>query len=334
MNYSVIRHMITEHDFYALTPKYPKQCDEGMETFYEYYESKLLKTMQSAKLKKVDISSDSDMMKTVIKMTEDKKSFEEGAKKITKEWFDALMNAVVTPPNAHLIIVHAEFSEEPLIAFLKINHVKRMDPYYDEGVGSYRIVERTGLPSKSKIVPEALIFYPDKKELFIMEQKFKMQDDKKKRFYLNDYLLFAPEVMSSDYDAMKTVIQTAYAINDELEMIDEDLIPLIKKEILLKRGKKDGLMPVDILTGLFEGNEQALATMKIAIEKAGLNDINPITNYSGIGNLDTCKIKTNDDRVITVDLDDYLEGRNIITENDGGGITSIQLRNIQSITIQ
>ena len=47
-----------------------------------------------------------------------------------------------------------------------------------------------------------------------------------------------------------------------------------------------------------------------------------------------CKLVLDDDRIIELNVEDYLEGVDIVKETDEGGMTRIILKNIKDIVVK
>ncbi len=84
------------------------------------------------------------------------------------------------------------------------------------------------------------------------------------------------------------------------------------------------------------GNDyNATEEVELIMRDLGIEEDDEIVNVPvSLDRMSRCKLVLDDDRIIELNVEDYLEGVDIVKEMDEGGMTRIILKNIKDIVVK
>lgn len=75
--------------------------------------------------------------------------------------------------------------------------------------------------------------------------------------------------------------------------------------------------------------------VELIMRDLGIEEDDEIVNVPvSLDRMSRCKLVLDDDRIIELNVEDYLEGVDIVKEMDEGGMTRIILKNIKDIVVK
>lgn len=79
----------------------------------------------------------------------------------------------------------------------------------------------------------------------------------------------------------------------------------------------------------------ATEEVELIMRDLGIEEDDEIVNVPvSLDRMSRCKLVLDDDRIIELNVEDYLEGVDIVKEMDEGGMTRIILKNIKDIVVK
>lgn len=293
----------------------------------EYYDTKIEKCLESDQIKELIIPDNHFLLasaKGMVANIIDDKWFIGESEDIADEWFE-LCKYADEMPNSDLLFVECKIDGVKHVLILKLNY--KYQPIHIAEDEIHKIVTRQVTPSQGSPVEEAIIIDIENNKLSIIEKKFKF--DGKAMFYLNEqYVKGEPKF--TDKQKLKYLVKVCKKIDNDYNVIDGDVLAPLHKTILL-----EGL-PLDIhktISTVFENDQIATNEAKEILNDLGIKDGEVIENIKSLDKMCRCKLKLNNERIVELDLDDYLEGVDFSTEHDENGCTQIIIKNIEEVVL-
>ena len=185
----------------------------------------------------------------------------------------------------------------------------------NDGVRSIKFVNRQILPNKTTAVEEAIIIDIENNSLSIIEKRFMI--DGKPGYYLNDqYIKGEPKL--SDKQKMSIVNKVVKKVDSEYAVFEGDPLPVVKKELAQLVMEHRPIKPMELAKKVVESDYNATQEVETIMRDLGIEEDDEIVNVPvSIDRMSRCKLVLDDDRVIELSVDDYLEGVDISREMDG-----------------
>ena len=201
-----------------------------------------------------------------------------------------------------------------------------------DGVRSIKFVNRQILPNKTTAVEEAIIIDIENNSLSIIEKRFMI--DGKPGYYLNDqYIKGEPKL--SDKQKMSIVNKVVKKVDSEYAVFEGDPLPVVKKELAQLVMEHRPIKPMELAKKVVESDYNATQEVETIMRDLGIEEDDEIVNVPvSIDRMSRCKLVLDDDRVIELSVDDYLEGVDISREMDERGLTRIILKNIKDVVVK
>ena len=202
----------------------------------------------------------------------------------------------------------------------------------NDGVRSIKFVNRQILPNKTTAVEEAIIIDIENNSLSIIEKRFMI--DGKPGYYLNDqYIKGEPKL--SDKQKMSIVNKVVKKVDSEYAVFEGDPLPVVKKELAQLVMEHRPIKPMELAKKVVESDYNATQEVETIMRDLGIEEDDEIVNVPvSIDRMSRCKLVLDDDRVIELSVDDYLEGVDISQEMDERGLTRIILKNIKDVVVK
>ena len=237
----------------------------------------------------------------------DDEQFIAESKKIAQDLF-AVSKYVEEMPNSNLMFVECKVDGEKMILIMKLNYKVTPISIVEEVDGKrfIKFVNRQSLPPKTSAVEEAIIINVDKNTVSLIEKRF--QIDGKPGYYLNEqYIKGEPKL--TDKQKMSIVNKVVKKVDSEYNVFEGDPTAMVKKEMI------DLVMEHLPLKPMEEDDE--IVNVPLSLDR-----------------MSRCKLVLDDDRIIELNVEDYLNHENITTETDMSGYSTITLNNIKDIKIK
>lgn len=330
INNILIHKLDTEHGRMISTDCFVNLTDDST----EYYDKKLEKCLSSSKIKSLVVGSQHHLIAAARKMIETGKDYIRESARIAQELFD-ICCTIEEMPVSDLMFVDCKVDGCRHMVIMKINYKTVPVSVMDEpenGRPRIRVISQQMLPGAGAAVDEAIIINLDTGELSLIEKRFVI--DGKRGCYLNEvYIKGEPQL--SDKEKVNLLNKVAKTVDREFNVVEGDVIPYVRKEIIETMMNHEPVKPLAILKKVFKGDYNACEEAEMILNDLGITEDAVIDNIPGnVDKLNRCKIVLDGDRVIEMNIDDYLERVNMKEETDNGGMTRIVLSDIRDITVK
>ncbi len=295
----------------------------------EYYDKKIEKCLENSGIKQLIIGSEHHLLQSGRKMIENDDNFKEESIKITQDLFD-LCTKIEEMPNANLMFVECKVDGKKYILIIKLNYKTMPMSLIEEnnGVRSIRFVNQQILPNKTTAVEEAIIINIEDGILSIIEKRFMI--DGKPGYYLNEqYIKGEPKL--TDKQKMSIVNKVVKKVDSEYGVIEGDPLPVVKRELAELVMEHRPVKPMELAKKVMGNDYNATEEVETIMKDLGIEEDDvPVS----LDRMSRCKLVLDDDRVIELSVEDYLEGVDISREMDERGMTRIILKNIKDIVVK
>ena len=303
------------------------------ETSIDYYRKKVEKALNSPSLKELTVGSLHEMMLRSEKMIESQEEFIKQAHEMTDKLF-ALGSVIEEMPNSNLMFVECKVDGEKMILIMKLNYKVTPISIVEEVDGKrfIKFVNRQSLPPKTSAVEEAIIINVDKNTVSLIEKRF--QIDGKPGYYLNEqYIKGEPKL--TDKQKMSIVNKVVKKVDSEYNVFEGDPTAMVKKEMIDLVMEHLPLKPMEIAKKVMGDDYNAQEEVETIMRDLGIEEDDEIVNVPlSLDRMSRCKLVLDDDRIIELNVEDYLNHENITTETDMSGYSTITLNNIKDIKIK
>lgn len=302
-------------------------------TTTEYYDKKIEKCLTNTSIKELIVGSEHHLLKLAKEMTEDDETFIINSKLISQEIFD-VARRVEEMPNSNLLFIECKVDGEKMMLIIKINYKLMPISVIEEieGKQNIRFSMQQCLPAKTAAVEEAIILNLDKNTISLIEKRFII--DGKPGYYLNDqYIKGEPKL--TDKQKMSIVNKVVKKVDSEYHVFDGEPTAAVKKEMIELVMDHKPIRPMEVAKKVVANDYNASEEVEVIMKDLGIEEDDEIVNIPiSLERMSRCKLILDDDRTIELNVEDYLNQENIVTETDEAGLTTITLNNIKEIKIK
>lgn len=299
----------------------------------EYYDKKIEKCLENTGIKELVVGSQHHLLQAARDMLESDETFKEESIKITQDLFN-LCTKIEEMPNANLMFVELKVDGKKYILIIKLNYKTMPMSLIEEvdGKQSIRFVNQQILPNKTTAVEEAIIINVEDSILSIIEKRFMI--DGKPGYYLNEqYIKGEPKL--TDKQKMSIVNKVVKKVDSQYNVIDGDPLPVVKKELVDLVMEHRPVKPLELAKKVMGDDYNASEEVETIMKDLGIEEDDEIVNVPiSLDRMSRCKLVLDDDRIIELNVEDYLDGIDIEKEIDENGKTKIILKNIQDIVVK
>ncbi len=299
----------------------------------EYYDKKIEKCLENTGIKELVVGSQHHLLQAARNMLESDETFKEESIKITQDLFN-LCTKIEEMPNANLMFVELKVDGKKYILVIKLNYKTMPMSLIEEvdGKQSIRFVNQQILPNKTTAVEEAIIISVEDSILSIIEKRFMI--DGKPGYYLNEqYIKGEPKL--TDKQKMSIVNKVVKKVDSQYNVIDGDPLPVVKKELVDLVMEHRPVKPLELAKKVMGDDYNASEEVETIMKDLGIEEDDEIVNVPiSLDRMSRCKLVLDDDRIIELNVEDYLDGIDIEKEIDENGKTKIILKNIQDIVVK
>lgn len=299
----------------------------------EYYDKKIEKCLENTGIKELVVGSQHHLLQAARNMLESDETFKEESIKITQDLFN-LCTKIEEMPNANLMFVELKVDGKKYILIIKLNYKTMPMSLIEEvdGKQSIRFVNQQILPNKTTAVEEAIIINVEDSILSIIEKRFMI--DGKPGYYLNEqYIKGEPKL--TDKQKMSIVNKVVKKVDSQYNVIDGDPLPVVKKELVDLVMEHRPVKPLELAKKVMGDDYNASEEVETIMKDLGIEEDDEIVNVPiSLDRMSRCKLVLDDDRIIELNVEDYLDGIDIEKEIDENGKTKIILKNIQDIVVK
>lgn len=302
-------------------------------TTTKYYDKKIEKCLTNTSIKELIVGSEHHLLKLAKEMTEDDETFIINSKLISQEIFD-VARRVEEMPNSNLLFIECKVDGEKMMLIIKINYKLMPISVIEEieGKQNIRFSMQQCLPAKTAAVEEAIILNLDKNTISLIEKRFMI--DGKPGYYLNDqYIKGEPKL--TDKQKMSIVNKVVKKVDSEYHVFDGEPTAAVKKEMIELIMDHKPIRPMEVAKKVVANDYNASEEVEVIMKDLGIEVDDEIVNIPiSLERMSRCKLILDDDRTIELNVEDYLNQENIVTETDEAGLTTITLNNIKEIKIK
>ena len=299
----------------------------------EYYDKKIEKCLENSGIKELVTGSEHHLLQAGKKMIESNEAFKEESIKITQDLFD-LCTKIEEMPNANLMFVELKVDGKKFVLIIKLNYKTMPMSLIEEndGIRSIRFINQQILPNKTTAVEEAIIINVEDNILSIIEKRYMI--DGKPGYYLNEqYIKGEPKL--TDKQKMSIVNKVVKKVDSEYNVVEGDPLPLVKKELVDLVMDHRPVKPMELAKKVMGNDYNATEEVELIMRDLGIEEDDEIVNVPvSLDRMSRCKLVLDDDRIIELNVEDYIEGVDIVKEMDEGGMTRIILKNIKDIVVK
>lgn len=299
----------------------------------EYYDKKIEKCLENTGIKELVVGSQHHLLQAARNMLESDETFKEESIKITQDLFN-LCTKIEEMPNANLMFVELKVDGKKYILVIKLNYKTMPMSLIEEvdGKQSIRFVNQQILPNKTTAVEEAIIINVEDSILSIIEKRFMI--DGKPGYYLNEqYIKGEPKL--TDKQKMSIVNKVVKKVDSQYNVIDGDPLPVVKKELVDLVMEHRPVKPLELAKKVMGDDYNASEEVETIMKDLGIEEDDEIVNVPiSLDRMSRCKLVLDDDRIIELNVEDYLDDIDIEKEIDENGKTKIILKNIQDIVVK
>lgn len=315
--------IIFSEDFLDLTP-----------TMQEYYDKKLEKAWTSAQLKEITLGNFAPIILRSKDMIESEEKYFQHARTITQELFD-LGKLIHLMPNSNILFIECKIDGMKHMAIIKLNY--KLAPVNvveedEEGNRVVRITNRQMVPGKTAPVEEAIIVNVEENRVFIIEKRFEI--DGRMDYYLNAQYLKGEPLMT-DKQKVALLNKTVTKVESQFGVNEFEPKALIKQEMVNCVLDNKEIKPHEIAATILERDYNAKEEALEILTDLGISEDTTISpNYETVERLSKCKLVTDTEIEISLNVTDYLEGNHIQKVRQEDGTYQIILDDIRDITLK
>lgn len=299
----------------------------------EYYDKKLEKCLTNTSIRELITGTEHHLLQAARHMIIDDEQFIAESKKIANDLFQVCKN-VEEMPNSNLMFIECKVDGKKFVIIIKLNYkitpVSLMEEV--DGKKAIRFINQQSLPPKTSAVEEAILINVDDDMISIIEKKFMI--DGKPGYYLNEqYIKGEPKL--SDKQKMSIVNKVVKKVDSEYNVFEGDSTALVKKEMIELVMDHKPIKPMEVAKKVMGDDYNATEEVETIMKDMGIEEDDEIVNIPiSLDRMSRCKLVLDNDRTIELNVEDYLNHENILTETDYTGTTTITLNNIKEIKIK
>lgn len=299
----------------------------------EYYDKKIEKVITSSASKELITGKEHHLLVASKKMLESNEDFKAEAIKITQDLF-SLCKSIEEMPNANMMYVECKIDGVKYILIIKLNYKITPVSIIEEHDGQkvIRFMNQQILPPKSTSVEEAISINMEDETISLIEKRFMI--DGKPGYYLNEqYIKGEPKL--TDKQKMSIVNKVVRKVDSAFNVVEGDPLPLVKQEVVNLVMDHKPVKPLELAKKIVASDYNASEEVEVIMKDLGINEEDEIINVPGnMEKMARCKLVLDEDKIIELDIEDYLSGEDVIKETDYNGMTKITIKNIRDIVIK
>ncbi len=299
----------------------------------EYYDKKLEKCLTNTTIKQLVVGNEHHLLQAARNMIIDDEQFMAESRKIAQDLF-MVCKHVEEMPNSNLMFIECKVDGEKMIIIIKLNYKVTPVSVIEEVDGKQMIkfVNRQLLPPKTTNVDEAILINVDQSTVSMIEKRF--QIDGKPGYYLNEQYIKG-EPLLSDKQKLSIVNKVVKKVDSEYNVFEGDPVALVKKEMIDLVMDHQPIKPLALAKKVMGDDYNASEEVETIMKDLGIQEEDEIVNVPiSMDRMSRCKLVLDNDRVVELNVEDYLNHENIVTETDMTGTTTITLNNIRDIKIK
>lgn len=297
-------------------------------TTLEYYDKKLEKIFNHPNLKEIEVGNFASIVLRAKQMFEDDEKYLEHSQIITKEWF-AIAKLIQDMPNANVLFMSCRVDGMEHMVILKLNY--KYAPVMVEEEGVMRISTRQMVPTKAQGVDEAIVVNVETNQVYIIEKRFMI--DGKMGYYLNEqYLKGTPKM--TDREKMRIMNKAVAHIDEQYHVNEKEASVLIKQALTDCLLNQTEVKPLQIASQILEKDYGAQEECLDMMKDLGIREEDIVTNMDSVEKMAKCKIVTDTDIQLVLDVQDYMDEINIKKVKNEDGTISIILSNIHEVVVK
>ena len=302
-------------------------------TSLEYYATKLEKIFYNPAIKEIEVGDFSETVLRAKAMLKEEETYISQSKITTQELFD-LGRLIEGMPNCNILFIDCKVDGEAYIIIAKLNY--KIAPCNvieedEEGNQIIRISQKQTVPTKSQNVEEAICINTETNQVFLVEKKFMI--DGKNSFYLNEQYLKGHPKMNNQEKA-KVLNQAVNKFDKHYKVNDFEANVLLKQALTDCVINNKQIKPVEIATKILEKDYQAQEECLEQMRDLGIMDEDIIEVKETIEQMSKCKIVTDTDVVIMLNVEDYLTQNNVERRINEDGSISLIFNNINEMSVK
>lgn len=299
----------------------------------EYYDKKIEKVITSSTKKELVTGSEHHLLVASRKMLESNEDFKAEAIKITQELF-MLCKGIEEMPNANMMYVECKIDGVKHILIIKLNYKVMPVSVIEEHDGQkvIRFINQQILPPKTINVDEAIMINTEEDVISLIEKRFMI--DGKPSYYLNEqYIKGEPKL--TDKQKLSIVNKVVRKVDSAYNVVEGDPLPLVKQEVVNLVMDHKPVKPLELAKKIMANDYNASQEVEDIMRDLGIVEEDEIVNVPGnMEKMARCKLVLDEDKVIELDIEDYLSGEDVIKETDETGMTRITIKNIRDIVVK
>lgn len=299
----------------------------------EYYDKKIEKVITSSTKKDLIVGEHHHLLEMAKNMLVDNDNFRQEAKQISEDLFE-LCKKIEEMPNANIMYVECKIDGVKHILVIKLNFKITPVSVIEEVDGERQIkfMNQQILPPKSTGVDEAIVIDVENNVISLIEKRFVI--DGKPGHYLNEqYIKGEPKL--TDKQKLSIVNKVVKKVDSEFNVVEGDPLPRVRKELVELVMDHRPVKPMEIAKKIMGNDYNATEEVELIMKDLGIEEDDEIINVPGnMDKMARCKLVLDEDRVIELDVDDYINNRDIIKEISDNGTSKITITNIREIVVK
>lgn len=299
----------------------------------EYYDKKIEKVITSSMRKELVVGEHHHLLEFANNMLVDNDSFRKEAKQISEDLF-SLCRKIDEMPNANIMYVECKVDGVKHIIVIKLNFKITPVSVIEEVDGERQIkfMNQQILPPKSTNVDEAIIINMEDNIISLIEKRFTI--DGKPGYYLNEqYIKGEPKL--TDKQKLSIVNKVVKKVDGEFNVVEGDPLPLVKKELVELVMDHKPVKPMELAKKVMQNDYNASEEVELIMKDLGIVEDDEIYNVPGnMDRMARCKLVLDEDRIIELDVEDYINNRDITKESNADGTSRIIISNIRDIVVK
>lgn len=299
----------------------------------EYYDKKIEKVITSSMKKELVVGEHHHLLELANNMLVDNDSFRKEAKQISEDLF-SLCRKIDEMPNANIMYVECKVDGVKHIIVIKLNFKITPVSVIEEVDGERQIkfMNQQILPPKSTNVDEAIIINMEDNIISLIEKRFTI--DGKPGYYLNEqYIKGEPKL--TDKQKLSIVNKVVKKVDGEFNVVEGDPLPLVKKELVELVMDHKPVKPMELAKKVMQNDYNASEEVELIMKDLGIVEDDEIYNVPGnMDRMARCKLVLDEDRIIELDVEDYINNRDITKESNADGTSKIIISNIRDIVVK
>jgi hypothetical protein len=299
----------------------------------EYYDKKIEKVITSSMKKELVVGEHHHLLELANNMLVDNDSFRKEAKQISEDLF-SLCRKIDEMPNANIMYVECKVDGVKHIIVIKLNFKITPVSVIEEVDGERQIkfMNQQILPPKSTNVDEAIVINMEDNIISLIEKRFTI--DGKPGYYLNEqYIKGEPKL--TDKQKLSIVNKVVKKVDGEFNVVEGDPLPLVKKELVELVMDHKPVKPMELAKKVMQNDYNASEEVELIMKDLGIVEDDEIYNVPGnMDRMARCKLVLDEDRIIELDVEDYINNRDITKESNADGTSKIIISNIRDIVVK